>query len=95
MGNLQFGVALPAVTGIAEFARQAEELGFDFLACGEHVHEGVEMVVVDLPAVFNECDSAQYREEVVLAARIHQVARQGLRAALDERRSIPPLPEQG
>ena len=37
MGNLQFGVALPAVTGIAEFAQQAEELGFDFLACGEHV----------------------------------------------------------
>src|SRR2546425_5431096 len=37
MGNLQFGVALPAVTGMAEFAGQAEALGCDFLACGEHV----------------------------------------------------------
>lgn len=37
MGKIEFGVALPAVTGIAEFARQAEELDFDFLACGEHV----------------------------------------------------------
>ncbi|MEW6301744.1 MAG: LLM class flavin-dependent oxidoreductase [Thermodesulfobacteriota bacterium] len=37
MGKIEFGVALPAVTGIAEFARRAEELGFDFLACGEHV----------------------------------------------------------
>ena len=37
MGKIEFGTALPVVTGIAEFARQAEESGFDFLACGEHV----------------------------------------------------------
>lgn len=37
MGNIAFGTALPAVTGVAEFARQAEDLGFDFLGCGEHV----------------------------------------------------------
>ena len=37
MGKIEFGTALPAVTGIAEFARKAEDLGFDFLACGEHV----------------------------------------------------------
>lgn len=37
MGKIEFGVALPAITNIPEFARQAEEFGFDFLGCGEHV----------------------------------------------------------
>jgi probable F420-dependent oxidoreductase len=37
MGKIEFGTALPAVTGVAEFARKAEDLGFDFLGCGEHV----------------------------------------------------------
>lgn len=37
MGKIEFGTALPSVTGVAEFARQAEDLGFDFLGCGEHV----------------------------------------------------------
>lgn len=37
MAKVEFGTALPSVTGTAEFARQAEELGYDFLGCGEHV----------------------------------------------------------
>ncbi|HXG22723.1 MAG TPA: LLM class flavin-dependent oxidoreductase [Methylomirabilota bacterium] len=37
MAKIEFGTALPSVTGTAEFARQAEELGYDFLGCGEHV----------------------------------------------------------
>jgi probable F420-dependent oxidoreductase len=37
MANTEFGTALPSVTGTAEFARRAEELGYDFLGCGEHV----------------------------------------------------------
>jgi len=37
MKRIEFGTALPAVTGVAEFARKAEEWGFDFLGCGEHV----------------------------------------------------------
>jgi probable F420-dependent oxidoreductase len=37
MGKIEFGTALPSVTGTAEFARQVEDLGFDFLGCGEHV----------------------------------------------------------
>jgi len=37
MRRIEFGTALPAVTGVAEFARKTEELGFDFLGCGEHV----------------------------------------------------------
>ncbi|MGH7962444.1 MAG: LLM class flavin-dependent oxidoreductase, partial [Candidatus Binatia bacterium] len=37
MGKMAFGVALPAVTNIPEFARQAEACNFDFLGCGEHM----------------------------------------------------------
>ncbi|MGE0823395.1 MAG: LLM class flavin-dependent oxidoreductase [Candidatus Binatia bacterium] len=37
MAKIEFGTALPGVTGVAEFAREAEELGYDFLGCGEHV----------------------------------------------------------
>ena len=37
MAKMEFGTALPSVTGTAEFARQVEELGYDFLGCGEHV----------------------------------------------------------
>ena len=37
MGKIAFGVALSGVPGITEFAKQAEDLGFDFLACGEHM----------------------------------------------------------
>jgi probable F420-dependent oxidoreductase len=37
MGKIEFGTALPSATGVAEFARKIEELGFDFLGCGEHV----------------------------------------------------------
>jgi probable F420-dependent oxidoreductase len=37
MAQITFGTSLPAVTGIADAARQVEELGFDVLGCGEHV----------------------------------------------------------
>src|SRR5216684_1610441 len=37
MAKIEFGTALPTVTGTAEFARKTEELGYDFLGCGEHV----------------------------------------------------------
>jgi probable F420-dependent oxidoreductase len=37
MAKIEFGTALPGVTGIAEFARNVEDLGYDFLGCGEHV----------------------------------------------------------
>ena len=38
MAKLEFGVSLPAdLTAIPAFAREAEQLGFDYLTCGEHV----------------------------------------------------------
>jgi hypothetical protein len=35
--SVEFGVAIGANTGIPDFAREAEDSGFDFLGCGEHV----------------------------------------------------------
>ncbi len=37
MSELQFGTGLRSVTGIPEFARRVEDLGYDVLGCGEHV----------------------------------------------------------
>ncbi len=37
MGNIEFGTALPGTDKTAEFAQRVEELGFDYLGCGEHV----------------------------------------------------------
>lgn len=37
MARLEFGAVLSSAVGIPEFAKEAEELGFDYLACGEHV----------------------------------------------------------
>ena len=37
MERVEFGVTLPSVKGIAEFAVRAETLGYDYLGCGEHM----------------------------------------------------------
>jgi probable F420-dependent oxidoreductase len=37
MDRIEFGTTLPSAKGIAEYARRAEELGYDYLGCGEHV----------------------------------------------------------
>ncbi|MSQ37298.1 MAG: LLM class flavin-dependent oxidoreductase [Chloroflexi bacterium] len=35
--KLRFGIRLPSLQGVAEFAERVESLGFDYLFCGEHV----------------------------------------------------------
>jgi probable F420-dependent oxidoreductase len=37
MDRIEFGATLPSLKGIAEFARRAEALGYDYLGCGEHM----------------------------------------------------------
>ncbi|MCY4450771.1 MAG: LLM class flavin-dependent oxidoreductase [Immundisolibacterales bacterium] len=37
MSGIMFGTGLRSPDGIAQFARRAEDLGFDVLGCGEHV----------------------------------------------------------
>ena len=37
MAKIEFGTALPSMDNIAQFAQRVENLGFDYLGCGEHV----------------------------------------------------------
>lgn len=37
MPRIEFGATLPSLKGVAEFARRAEALGYDYLGCGEHM----------------------------------------------------------
>ena len=37
MTKIEFGTALPSMDNIAQFAQRVENLGFDYLGCGEHV----------------------------------------------------------
>ena len=37
LSDIMFGTGLRSPDGVAEFARRAEDLGFDVLGCGEHV----------------------------------------------------------
>jgi probable F420-dependent oxidoreductase len=37
MDRVEFGVTLPSVKGIADFARSIEALDYDYLGCGEHM----------------------------------------------------------
>jgi alkanesulfonate monooxygenase SsuD/methylene tetrahydromethanopterin reductase-like flavin-dependent oxidoreductase (luciferase family) len=38
--GVEFGVCLPFSAGLADFARTAEDLGLDYVACGEHFAAG-------------------------------------------------------
>ena len=68
MAKLEFGVALPSVVGIPEFAREAEELGFDFLACGEHVmfHGPVSNTLIALAVAAGATERIKLISSVVL-----------------------------
>jgi probable F420-dependent oxidoreductase len=37
MNRVEFGVTLPSMKGIADFARSVEALDYDYLGCGEHM----------------------------------------------------------
>lgn len=37
MASFEFGAIIHSTKGIPEFAREAEDLGYDYLACGEHM----------------------------------------------------------
>jgi probable F420-dependent oxidoreductase len=85
MGTIQFGVALPGVTGIAEFARQAEALGFDFLACGEHVmfHGPVANTFIALSVAAGATQRIKLLSSVVLVPLYQPVIVAKLGATLD------------
>ena len=85
MGKIEFGTALPSVTGIAEFARQAEDLGFDFLGCGEHVmfHGPVSNTFISLSVAAGATKRIKLLSSVVLLPLYPAAVVAKMGAALD------------
>src|SRR5215510_4263594 len=85
MGKIEFGTALPSVTGTAEFARQAEDLGFDFLGCGEHVmfHGPVSNTFISLSVAAGATKRIKLLSSVVLLPLYPAVIVAKMGAALD------------
>src|SRR5262245_35903709 len=68
MAKIAFGTALSSNTGIGEFARQVEDLGFDFLGCGEHVmfHGPVSNTFISLSVAAGATKKIKLLSSVVL-----------------------------
>ncbi len=68
MAKLEFGVSLTSATDIPESARRAEELGFDYFACGEHVmfHNPVPNSLIALAVAAGATQKIKLTSSVVL-----------------------------
>jgi probable F420-dependent oxidoreductase len=68
MSRIEFGATLPALKGIAEFARRAEALGYDYLGCGEHMmfHGPIGNSLVGLSIAAGVTTSIKLMSSVVL-----------------------------
>jgi probable F420-dependent oxidoreductase len=68
MARLEFGVSMTSATNIPESAREAEELGFDYFACGEHVmfHNPVPNTLIALAVAAGATKKIKLMSSVVL-----------------------------
>ncbi len=68
MARLEFGVSMTSATNIPESAREAEELGFDYFACGEHVmfHNPVPNTLIALAVAAGATKRIKLMSSVVL-----------------------------
>ncbi|HTQ24592.1 MAG TPA: LLM class flavin-dependent oxidoreductase [Candidatus Binataceae bacterium] len=68
MASIEFGVALTSVKGVAEFARRAEQLGYDYLTCGEHVmfHGPVSNSLIALSVAAGATEKLKLMSSIVL-----------------------------
>ena len=68
MASIEFGVALTSVKGVAEFARRAERLGYDYLTCGEHVmfHGPVSNSLIALAVAAGATEKLKLMSSIVL-----------------------------
>ena len=68
MASIEFGVALTSVKGVAEFARLAERLGYDYLTCGEHVmfHGPVSNSLIALSVAAGATEKLKLMSSIVL-----------------------------
>ncbi|HZP44982.1 MAG TPA: LLM class flavin-dependent oxidoreductase [Candidatus Binataceae bacterium] len=68
MAAVEFGVAMPSVKGIPEFAQKAEALGFDYLGSGEHMmfHGAVPNSLINLSVAAGATKKIKLMSTVVL-----------------------------
>ena len=68
MDRIEFGATLPSLKGIAEFARRAEALGYDYLGCGEHMmfHGPIGNSLIGLSIAAGVTQSIKLMSSVVL-----------------------------
>src|SRR5579862_4932882 len=68
MEKIEFGAALPGAKGIAEFARKAESLGYDYLGAGEHMmfHGPIANTIVSLSIAAGATSRIKLMSTVVL-----------------------------
>ena len=85
MADITFGTALQTVTDVAGFARQAEELGFDLLGCGEHVmfHGPVGNTFISLSVAAGATQRIRLLSSIVLLPLYPAALAAKLGAALD------------
>jgi probable F420-dependent oxidoreductase len=68
MPRVEFGLSLSSMTSIAEFARNAEAMGFDYLTCGEHLmfHGPIGNSLIALSAAATATEKIKLMSTVVL-----------------------------
>ena len=85
MSGILFGTGLRSPDGVAEFARRAEDLGFDVLGCGEHVmfHVPTANTYVSLAAAAGATTRIRLLSAVVLLPLYPAALAAKMGAALD------------
>lgn len=85
MASIEFGVALTSVNHVADFARSAERLGFDYLTCGEHVmfHGPVSNSLIALSVAAGATEKIKLMSSIVLLPLYNPVMLAKQTAVLD------------
>ncbi len=85
MGQIEFGTTLRGTSGIAEFAQNVENLGFDRLGCGEHVmfHTPVANTFISLSVAAGATQHLKLLSSIVLLPLYPAALAAKMAAALD------------
>jgi probable F420-dependent oxidoreductase len=85
VASIEFGVALPSVKDVVEFARFAERLGYDYLTCGEHVmfHGPVANSLIALSVAAGATEKIKLMSSIVLLPLYNPVMLAKQTAVLD------------
>ncbi len=68
MASVEFGTAIPGVKSIADYARKAENMGFDYLCAGEHMmfHGPVSNSLINLSVAAGATSKIKLMSTIVL-----------------------------